>query len=276
MIDSVNDNIIDVKNQHLKRHRRQPLADIHRHCLSGLDDGPATMTESLNLCWRLAEEGIANVVATAHQPGRFDGRNEAARVREAVCNLNESLRNSNAPLEVIPGGEVRMDERVCQLLDANTILTLADSGRYVLLELPYEVFIDIGPLISELDSIGIQAIIAHPERIAPVAAQPQVVRRCLENNAHIVITASSLLGDFGPKAEKAAWYFLSSGWASLVATDAHEIDGGGPRMKTTFRRISAKLGEDLAHPVCAENPSRVVNGRDIRPVSHYRQKQAER
>jgi len=276
MIDSVNGNIIDAENDHLKKHRWQKFTDIHCHCLPGLDDGPTTMAESLALCRRLVEEDIATVVATPHQLGRFEGCNEAARVREAVRSLNEALTNSGVPLKVVPGGEVRVDERICELLEAGEILTLADNGRYILLELPYQVFIDIEPLLTELASMGIQSVISHAEKIAALATQHQVLLRWLEHSAHLQITASSLLGDFGSEVQKVAWGFLTSGWATLVATDSHDINGRRPRMRAAFGRISSRLGKDLAHLVCIENPSRVVNSQDILPVSLYNQHEVDR
>jgi protein-tyrosine phosphatase len=276
MIDSVNGNTIDSQNDHFKRHKWEKFTDIHCHCLPGLDDGPATMAESLALCRRLVEEDIATVVATPHQLGRFEGCNEAARVREAVRSLNESLTNSGIPLKVVPGGEVRVDERVCELLKADEILTLADGSRYILLELPYQVFIDIEPLLTELASMGIQSVISHAEKITPLATQPRVLLRWLEHSAYLQITASSLVGDFGLEVQKTAWHFLISGWATLVATDSHDINGRRPRMRVAFGRISARLGKDLAHLVCIKNPSRVINGQDILPVSLYDQQEADR
>ena len=276
MTDSVNGNTIDTQNDHFKRHKWEKFTDIHCHCLPGLDDGPATMAESLALCRRLAAEGIATVVATPHQLGRFEGCNEAARVREAVGALNESLGNSDIQLKVVPGGEVRVDERICELLEVDKILTLADGGRYILLELPYQVFIDIEPLLTELASMGIQSVISHAEKIAALATQHQVLLRWLEHSAHLQITASSLVGDFGLEVQRAAWHFLTSGWATLVATDSHDINFRRPKMRVAFEHISSRLGKDLAHLVCIENPSRVVNGQDILPVSLYNQQEADR
>ena len=276
MTDSVNGNTIDTQNDHFKRHKWEKFTDIHCHCLPGLDDGPATMAESLALCRRLVEEGIATVVATPHQLGRFKDRNKAARVREAVRSLNEALKNSSITLKVVPGGEVRVDERVCELLEADEILTLANGGRYILLELPCQVSIDITLLLTELASMGVQSVISHAERIAPFVAQPQILLTWLEHSAHVQITASSLVGDFGLEIQRTAWSFLTSGRATLVATDSHDINGRRPRMRAAFRRISTRLSKDLAHLVCVENPLRVINGQDILPVSLYDQQEADR
>jgi len=267
MTDSVKRNIIDGKNDDPKGNRLERFADIHSHCLPGLDDGPSTRAESLALCQMLVADGTSTAVATPHQLGRFEGCNEAASVREAVWDLNESLKNNTVPLKVVPGGEVRVDERICQLLEADKILTLADGGRFILLELPYRVFIEIEPLLTELASMGIKPIISHAERITPLAAQPRVLLRWLEHSTHLQITASSLLGDSGPEVQKIAWGLLASGFATLVATDSHDIYFRKPRMRAAFGRITTELGKDIAHLVCIENPSRVINGQDIHPVS---------
>ncbi len=263
----VKDNIIDAQDSHPKRRRWQKFTDIHCHCLPGLDDGPATMAEALTLCRGLVEEGIAAVVATPHQLGRFDGCNEAAKVRNTTSELNRQLRKAGIRLTVLPGGDVRVDERVCWLLKTDRILTLADGGKYILLELPYEIFIDIDPLLKELTTLNVRPIISHPERHNALDSQLRIVSKWLDAGAHLQITASSLLGYWGPEAKRAAWHFLNSGWATLVATDAHDIDARRPRMRAAFGHISKRLGEDLARLVCIENPSRVVSGQDILPIS---------
>lgn len=273
MTHPVKDNMIADQDGRPKRRRLQTFTDIHCHCLPGLDDGPKTMAEAIALCRMLFEEGIATVVATPHQLGYFDGCNDAAKVRDAVYGLNNTLRSEGIPLKVLPGGEVRVDERICRLLDADKILTLADGGRYILLELPSFVLIDIEPLLIKLASMGLQTIISHPERNKPLLMQPHMLSRWLEFSVHLQITASSLLGDFGPEAHKAAWNFLSSGWAMLVATDSHDTNVITPRIKAAFGHISTKLGKDLARLVCIENPSRVINGQDI--VTDRRHNQQE-
>ena len=50
----------------------------------------------------------------------------------------------------MPGGDVRVDERICQLLEADRILTLADGGKYILLELPHQILMNIEPLLVGL------------------------------------------------------------------------------------------------------------------------------
>jgi protein-tyrosine phosphatase len=257
---SVKNKAVDAQNKHCKQ---KTFTDIHCHCLPGLDDGPRTMDEALALCKRLVSEGIATVVATPHQLGRFDGRNDATKVRDVTSRLNEQLQRAGIRLTILPGADVRVDERVCRLLEEDRILTIADAGKYILLELPHQIFIDVEPLLIELAVLGIKAIISHPERHSALLRQPKVILRWLDIEAYFQIDASSLLDSSGLDVYRNAWRFLSSGWASLVATDAHNTDERSPRMRAAFRQIYSRLGEDIADLVCIENPARIVNGLDI-------------
>lgn len=268
MMCSVNNKLVGAEPPQAEGFSCQQYVDIHCHCLYGVDDGPATKAEALALCRGLVDDCVSEVVATPHQLGRFSGCNEAAQIREAVFTLNEELKSSDIPLTVRPGGDVRVDERICHLLETDKVLTLADGGRYILLELPHEVFIDIEPLIVELSSLGVQAVISHPERHPVLAKQPKVLGKWLAQSAHLQITSASLLGEFGPMAQRAAWDFLSSGWACLVATDSHNLDTRRPRMKAAFQRISIKLGQAVARQVCIENPLRIIKQENLQ-TAHF-------
>jgi len=267
MIRSSDNNLAGTKKIGSNDFGHQRFVDIHCHCLPAVDDGPATMSEALALCRGLIYDNVNVVIATPHQLGAFSNYNEAAEIREAVSVLNEELVRNSVALTVVPGGDVRVDERICNLLESDRILTLADGGKYILLELPHEVFIDIESLLVELTSLGIQAIISHPERHPVLAKQPQILLKWLEHAVHLQVTCASLLGDFGVMAQRTAWQFLSSSWSSLVATDSHDLDGRKPCMKATFDCIKARLGETIASLVCIDNPLRVLKGQDIRRIS---------
>ena len=242
-----------------------PFTDTHCHCLPAFDDGPDTLRESIALCEALVADGIGTVVATAHSLGAFDGRVDCTAVRDAVNCPNQILRKDGSELTVLPGAEVRVDERICRLLDDDKILTIADGGRYLLLELPHQVFIDIEPLLAELDSSGITALIAHPERNAPLMMHHGVLHNWVERGAVLQITAASLAGDCGLQAEKAAWYLLANSLVSVIATDAHDAYCACPRMGAAFTLIEEQYGRDLAKLLCIEKPSRIVASQDIKP-----------
>ncbi len=242
--------------------------DIHCHCLPGIDDGPETMDEAVALCRALVADGISTVIATPHQLGRFSDCNHADQVRQAVAALNKELKSSDIPLSIVPGADVRVDETICSLLEKDEILTLADGGRYILLELPHRSFIDIEPLLIELSDLGIHSIISHPERHPVLAKRPEVLLRWIRHSAHVQVTASSLLGEFGSRVQTNAWQLLGFGIAAIVATDAHNLDARRPCMDAAFKQISFKLSRPVADLVCIDNPLRILNGQDVVPIDN--------
>ena len=235
--------------------------DVHCHILSGVDDGPATPEETLQLCRALVEDGITTVIATPHELGRYDGRNSAASVRAACTKLQEELTRNGIPLVVKPGADVRVDERIAGLLKMDEILTLGDGRVHLLLELPHETYIDPLMLVRLLVSRGLQPVISHPERHAAIRARLSRVTPWVEQGAVLQVTAGSLLGQFGPDAQAAGWRLLEAGVVALVATDAHDTQRRPPCMTQAAAAIEKRLGYAVARLVCVENPLRVLQGR---------------
>ena len=259
-----------MENQYNSKDNQTGFVDIHCHCLPGLDDGPRHMSESLELCKGLVDDGITVVIATPHQLGQFDGCNEPAKVRQSVSELNKELENNNISLTVMPGGDVRVDERLTNLIETDKVQTLADGGKYILLELPTRIFIDIEPLIIELSEKGIHSVVSHPERHHFLCENYDVLQKWLSHTAHLQITAASLTGDFGQEAQKAAWDFLSLGMVSFVATDAHNLHGRKPKLQIAYKEICENISPEMAHMVCIENPIRLLESREILSVPLHR------
>lgn len=245
------------------------FVDVHCHCLPHLDDGPASVEEALALCRVLAADNVSTAVATPHQLGRFEDRTRAETIRRAVGALNGALAERGIDLTVLAGAEVRVDERIEELLARGEILTLADAGCHILLELPWDALIDIEPLLVQFTSRGVQTILAHPERNGPLLERPQMLERWTVLGAGLQITAGSLTGQWGRHIERAAWNLLAQGGRTCIATDAH--DGAQPPgMTDAFEAVAAHWGGAAAFSLCVENPARVIRGENLAPVSFGR------
>jgi protein-tyrosine phosphatase len=246
--------------------RQERFVDIHCHCLPGLDDGPGSFEESLALCGALVEDNVGLVVATPHQLGRFETRTDGKRICDGVQRINHELSKQGLDLIVLPGAEVRLDERICTLLADGEILTLANKRRHILLELPSDVFIDIEPLLRTMVARNVTPILAHPERNPPLLRHLHVLSRWRACGVCLQVTAASVVGDFGEQAQEAAWELLARGWGDVVASDAHDIGRNRPYMRSAFARIAGELGRRVACRLCIENPLRVVSGQQLVPV----------
>jgi protein-tyrosine phosphatase len=162
------------------------------------------------------------------------------------------------PLNVLPGAEVRIDERIPWLLDAGDVVTVGDAGSHMLLELPQNQFVDPSPLIRTLARAGVCAVITHPERLPEVVRRPTIVRRWVDAGGLLQVTAASLAGRFGADAEQVAWGLIAAGLVAIVATDAHGARHRSPRMSQAIALLEERHGRGVTAQLCVDGPRRLV------------------
>ncbi len=244
----------------LARWGGERAVDVHCHCLPGLDDGPRDLSEALALCAALVDDGFTTVVATPHQLGRYDLPERAAAIRAAVAELNAVLRQEALPLVIVCGADVRIDERITQLISSGDVLTVADQRKHLLLELPHSQFVDPLPLIKQLSALGVQTILTHPERHRYLAADLGRPQAWIAAGARLQITAGSLLGAFGSAAHDYAWKLVEAGLVSLLATDAHSAAERPPCMTAALDLVAQAHSHPFAQRLGAVAPSAVLRG----------------
>jgi pyruvate formate lyase activating enzyme len=86
------------------------LFDLHVHILPGIDDGPRTLEEALEMARVAVADGITTMVATPHLFRRrsvdFHDLIRPQDVRQAVARFNEQLAEEKIDLTVLPGSEI--------------------------------------------------------------------------------------------------------------------------------------------------------------------------
>ncbi|MEA1951963.1 MAG: CpsB/CapC family capsule biosynthesis tyrosine phosphatase, partial [Planctomycetota bacterium] len=179
------------------------FVDMHCHLLPGVDDGPGDWDEALLMAQQAAADGIETVIATPHHLGAYRTNNGPA-IRARTARLQEFLNQRNVGLRVLPGAEVRVEPDLVERVREGEIMTLADRGRYVLLELPHEVYLPIESLLDDLARAGLTGVLAHAERNAGIMAQPSQAESLVAAGCLLQVTAGSIMGSFGRRAEETA------------------------------------------------------------------------
>lgn len=142
------------------------MIDWHCHILPGLDDGPETLAESLDMARLLAAVGFRRVHCTPHSIlGRFNNR--PPQVQKATARLQKELRRVGIPLFLSPGMEYYLDEYFPVLLEQPQ--TLGDS-RMLLVEIPSQASAElVRDNIRRIQHKGYVPLLAHPERSAQLS-----------------------------------------------------------------------------------------------------------
>ncbi len=239
-----------------------PLVDIHTHVLPGLDDGPRTMDDSLRMCELYVAQGVTTIVATPHLcDSRFKVSPEA--VRRGVEELSAACSKRGLVLEILPGGDVRLEPELLEAYDRGRVLTLAETGKYLLLELPLQSAPRIEGLIFELSLRGVSIILSHPERNLELARKPARLAELVESGCLAQVTAGSFFGGFGATVKRTAERFLKAALVHVVASDAHSPRGRRPDLRRAADFLAATAGEKVARDLLQRNPERIVRGEPL-------------
>jgi protein-tyrosine phosphatase len=209
-------------------------------------------------------DGTSVVVATPHQLGNFTD-NDGDSIRGLVAKLRALLSENGIPLEVLAGADVRIEPDLISKIRTGNVLTLADRGRYVLLELPHEVYLPLHNFLDHLRAAGLVGVLSHPERNLGILAQPQAVTSLVEAGCLMQVTAGSLAGAFGPEVRSLAESLVAGGLVHFIATDAHGPRTRRPLMRRAFDRACELVGTKAAYEMCCVNPACVVMDRKIAP-----------
>ncbi len=241
------------------------FVDMHCHLLPGLDDGPPDWDEALLMAQQAAADGIGTVIATPHHLGAYR-TNDGRTIRARTAHLQEFLNQRNVDLRVLPGAEVRIEPDLVERIRTGEIMSLADRGRYVLLELPHDVYLPIERLLDDLGRAGLSGVLAHAERNMGIMAQPSLAESLVAAGCLLQVTAGSIMGTFGPRVEATALHLIRQGIVHFVATDAHSSKSRRPLMRRTFDRLSEIVGYQAALTLCCRNPAAVLDDGHIEPA----------
>jgi protein-tyrosine phosphatase len=196
------------------------MIDLHSHVLPGVDDGAVDLDGSLDILRAAAEDGIVKLAATPHV--RDDYPTTAPTMERLVDEVNAAARLAAIPVEVLRGGELDL-ARLDTLDDAELRrFGLGGNARLLLLEFPYVGWpVGLPDRVFRLAARGYEVVLAHPERNSDVQAQPERLRPLVDAGVWVQLTAASVDGRLGRRAEACAHALVEERLAHLVASDAH-------------------------------------------------------
>lgn len=218
------------------------VIDVHSHILPQIDDGSASIRESLSLLHLEAQQGIETVIATPHfypeqdDPERFLRRREAAYMR-----LKAAMQGENRLPDIKLGAEVYFF-RTMGDSEALKQLTI-DPKRCILIEMPhapwtqgmYRVLTDVR---EKQDLIP---VVAHVDRYIRRFHTYGIPEKLSQMPVLVQANASFFLDR---STSAMALRMLSRGQIHLIGSDCHNLQARPPRLGEAIELIRRKLGDD--------------------------------
>ena len=238
------------------------VIDLHSHILPGVDDGARTLAEARELARSAVADGVEAIAATPHV--RADFPTTADVMEEGVAELRADFHKEGIPLQVLHGGEIDLGLLWAIPPGELARLTIAQTGRYLLLEFPYRSWpLALDSAVLGLVKRGFTPLLAHPERNPEVQDRPARVEALVEAGAVVQVTGASLDGRLGRASQLTAKRLLELGLVHTLASDAH-----GPHIRMGGLAAAAEaVGDDvLARYLTREAPAAIVAGEPVPPV----------
>lgn len=217
------------------------VVDFHTHVLPQLDDGSASVEESLAMLQMEAEQGIRQVVATPHFYAQVDAPKPFLERRAAALGILRRALDDHPELPRLHvGAEVHYFSGIS---DADILPELAiNNGRYVLIEMPMAEWTD--QMYRELEKIhehfGLTPIVAHVDRyIGPV--QTYGIPEALMELPVVVQANTSFFQRFSTR--RMALRMLERGQIHLLGSDCHDLKNRPVNIRQTLELIEKKLGQ---------------------------------
>jgi protein-tyrosine phosphatase len=234
------------------------VIDLHCHVLAGIDDGPRTIEESVELARAAARAGMTTLVATPHVNRRYP--NDAGTIAARAAELGERLAAEGVQLEIRAGAEISLG--VAVELDPGELRRLSlGGGPWLLVEPPFaSVASGLDILLLDLQRRGHRIVLAHPERCPAFQRDPRMLRSLVRDGLLTSITAGSLVGRFGGEVRRFAINLVAEGLVHNVASDAHD---GGARAPGIAGELAHSGVAALADWWTDAVPSAILAGEEV-------------
>ena len=220
------------------------FTDFHSHILPGIDDGSASVEESIKLLEISAEQGIERIVATPHFYANHDSPERFLERRaKAKALLEEAAKNREDLPKIEIGAEVHFFHGISdsEFLSDLTII----NKRFILIEMPDSDWTE--GMYSELKNIyyqrGITPIIAHMDRYISPFRTKKIPEKLSKLPVFVQANASFFLE--GGLTSKLALKLLKEDKIQLLGSDCHNLTKRPPKLGPAAEIIEKKLGKEF-------------------------------
>lgn len=195
--------------------------DVHSHLIPGIDDGSASMEDTIALLKKFEELGYKKVITTPHIMSDYYP-NTPSTILDGLEQVRKEIQKEGMKIKIDAAAEYYYDEFFFDKIKKEKLLTF--NGNHVLFEFSFSSKpTNIKSLIFELRSNHYQPVLAHFERYPYFFDDIQYARTLREQGVKIQVNLSSITGHYGKPVTKQAQKLIDEKLVDLVGTDCHRM-----------------------------------------------------
>lgn len=236
------------------------MIDFHAHILPNIDDGSASMEESINLIKEAEQAGFTGIISTSHYLQNYYECDEKER-RRILAELANQVKVADAEAEMPKlylGSEIYISTDIVELLKEGKASTINETN-YVLFELP----MNSKPLFAKevvykLIENGYNPIIAHPERYSYVKEDIEFVRELKNMGALFQSNYGSVIGLYGSSAKKTLKKLLKEDLITFLGSDVHAVGQIYPKIPKILRKLEKWISPEKLKELTTLNAEEIL------------------
>ena len=239
------------------------IVDMHCHILPGVDDGPATMEETLETLRTAQRQGIKAMIVTPHfHPGRYVVA--ADRVLETLRRVKRAAADEGIDLKLYPGQECYYFSGLIGELESGNVLTM-NGTRYVLVEFENETqYSTITFAVRELRDSGYKPIIAHFERYRCLYQRKERLEELRTGGVKLQLNFDRLI-EKGSFLHPNSWRKLvREGYVDFLGSDTHGMAFRPLHVDRAMAWMDVGVSPEARREILVDNPRLLLRQQSYR------------
>ena len=211
-------------------------ADMHSHLLPHIDDGLQELEQTVEFIKDLQKLGYRKLICTPHILSDLYP-NTPATILPKLALVRDALLEEEVDIKIAAAAEYMIDHDFAELVAQSKkedLLTIA--GDYILVEMSYlSPSQNFEKVIFDLRMLGLQPILAHPERYGYYHNQFEEYERFKQLGCKLQVNLLSLSGAYGASVKKTAEKLFKNQMVDFLGTDIHHT-----KHLEMLKKLSAK------------------------------------
>lgn len=218
--------------------------DIHSHFIPGIDDGAATMDDTIALLREMQAFGYKKVITTPHVMSDYY-KNTPEIILGGLEKVREQIvKEEGLDIDIEAAAEYNIDADFESKIEKKEILTFGDN--YVLVEMPFiQEPMNLKDILFKLQMDGYKPVMAHVERYPFWHQSYEKIIEIKERGILLQLNINSLTGFYGPMVKKIAERLVDDRVITLLGSDCHHLNHVELMKKSlTVPHLHYLLGQD--------------------------------